>query len=83
MHIFIICQFTFVLSYSQVDIHQYPFIKREFNRLYFSNDSSSFINLFRKMDSLREGELKKVSLLHMGGSHVQGGIWTNVFLNDL
>lgn len=80
--IFIIIQLQVAFSFSQLDTRAYPFIKREYNKLYFSNDSSSFINFFKKLDSLREGELKKVSLLHMGGSHVQGGIWTNVFLND-
>ncbi len=71
-----------ILVYSQTDISNYKFIQPEFNKLYFSSDSSSFMGLFKKLDSLKNGEAMRVNMVHMGGSHVQGGIWSNTFLGD-
>jgi lysophospholipase L1-like esterase len=60
---------------------QYPFIKPEYNHLYFSNDSSSFLRLYEKLDRLKEENIR-INIVHMGGSHVQGGVWSNVFVSD-
>ena len=35
------------------------------------------------MDELKYGKRSKISVVHMGGSHVQGGIWSNIFISNL
>ncbi|MBX3164274.1 MAG: hypothetical protein KF900_07310 [Bacteroidetes bacterium] len=66
--------------YSQVTAADYSFIKQEVNHLYFSNDSTAFLNFYQKLDKLREDSLQNINIVHFGGSHVQGGIWSNRFL---
>jgi len=61
---------------------QYPFINQDVNRLFFSKDSSDFLRFFKKLDQVREGKNTRVNIVHIGGSHVQGGTWSNTFLND-
>lgn len=62
---------------------KYPFIHENLNHLSFSKDSSSFSDFYKKLKQLSEGERNRITIAHMGGSHVQGGIWSNVFLTDL
>ena len=53
------------------------------NRLIYPGDSLAMERFFDKMDSvlfLGEGNL---SILHIGGSHVQAGMFTQQFRNDL
>ncbi|MDI1354919.1 MAG: GDSL-type esterase/lipase family protein [bacterium] len=59
----------------------YPFIQKEFNHLNFSTDSSSFLNFFNKLEQLKQGKEQCISIVHMGGSHVQGGVWSNKFIS--
>ena len=35
------------------------------------------------MDQLRDGKINRITVVHMGGSHVQGGTWSNTFITDL
>jgi lysophospholipase L1-like esterase len=75
----------FVLSFSsfgQAELAQYPFIKVEENRLHFSKDSSSFIRFCKKLDEYKQGNRKRLSVVHIGGSHVQGGTWSNTFASN-
>ncbi|WP_317898194.1 GDSL-type esterase/lipase family protein [Aurantibacillus circumpalustris] len=65
---------------AQDSVSKYPFIAQEYNHLYFSSDSLSFLNFFKKIDSLSMGKKTRVNIVHIGGSHVQAGIWSNVFL---
>ena len=65
---------------AQDSVSKYPFIVQEYNHLYYSNDSSSFMKLFKKMDSVRLGKNTRLNIVHIGGSHIQGGTWSNVFL---
>ncbi|MES2681178.1 MAG: GDSL-type esterase/lipase family protein [Bacteroidota bacterium] len=62
---------------------RYPFILENLNHLYFSNDSASFLNLYKKLDKFSEGKKNKITVVHMGGSHVQGGTWSSTFLTGL
>lgn len=64
----------------QDSVSKYPYIKQEYNHLFFSNDSSSFLHLYKKLDRIKSGENVRVNIVHMGGSHVQGGTWSNTFL---
>ena len=65
---------TFSKSFSQSSIHSsYPFLNLDANKLEFYGDSTQFNSVFQNLDSmafLGEGNL---SILHIGGSHVQGG----------
>lgn len=57
----------------------YSFIKYDKNNLYYDTDSSSFLKFFNKLDSLKMGKRQRLNLVHFGGSHVQGGTWSNTF----
>ncbi len=59
------------------------FIKKDQNRLYHPQDSSAFISLYRKMAAIGTDKPARVNIVHMGGSHVQGGTWSNTFISDL
>ena len=66
---------------AQDSVSKYPFILEEYNHLYFSNDSSSFVNFFKKIDSVKQGKNTRINIVHMGGSHIQGGTWSNTFIS--
>lgn len=68
---------------AQTDYRQYTFIKNGYNRLYFSKDSSTFKLFSEKLTQLKSNNLRRITVAHIGGSHVQGGIWSNTFINDL
>ena len=53
--------------------NSYPFIELYKNNLQFYGDSSQFNTVFQKIDSLAFLGKGKLSILHIGGSHVQGG----------
>jgi lysophospholipase L1-like esterase len=79
---------TFCISnlFSQEDFPKYPFINYNVNHLYFSKDSSSFLTFYKKIEELSSSPAKKnkiITIAHIGGSHVQGGTWSNSFLNNL
>lgn len=65
---------------SQSAVGTYSFIKYDENRIMYDKDSTTFLNLFRKMSEVNGGEIKKLTIAHIGGSHVQGGTWSNAFL---
>lgn len=58
------------------DTSKYPFINYSRNQLIFSKDSSNMMGFYKKLDDLKKGDRKKVSVIHIGGSHIQAGIWT-------
>jgi lysophospholipase L1-like esterase len=60
----------------------YGFIHKEYNHLIFSKDSSAFLRFYKKLDRLKEEKNVRVNIVHIGGSHVQGGTWSNVFVSD-
>lgn len=72
----------FLLS-TQNGTKRYPFMKLEYNRLFYGKDSSSFMRLFQKMKDLRSGSALRVGVAHFGGSHVQAGVWSSTFVNNL
>jgi len=54
----------------------YPFINYDKNKLEFYGDSSGFGKLFEKFDrTIFEGE-GQIDIIHMGGSHIQAGIFS-------
>ena len=41
------------------------------------------MKLYKKMDKLAAEKKDRITVVHMGGSHVQGGTWSSVFISDL
>lgn len=76
--------FVFALTAlrSQPAVGTYSFIKYDENRINFDKDSSAFLNLFKKMSEINGGKVKKLTIAHIGGSHVQGGTWSNTFIEN-
>ena len=66
-----------------LDLKAYPFIKTEFNEFHYSNANANFELLCNKLNRLKEKSLNQITVVHIGGSHVQGGIWSNTFEMEL
>ena len=81
--IFFLIVFFPVVNYGQAALPTYTFIDNKINHIYFSKDSTAFLNLYKKIQDLKNGDKKRLTIAHMGGSHVQGGTWSHVFLSDL
>ncbi|MDO9001298.1 MAG: GDSL-type esterase/lipase family protein [Bacteroidota bacterium] len=77
-----LCLGVFIKINSQEKINPYPFMNMEYNHLYFSKDSSSFLKLYKKMNDLKLKNSNKVGVVHFGGSHVQAGTWSTTFVNN-
>ena len=75
--------FISVTVFSQEHASKYPFIHESLNHLYFSKDSTAFLKLYKKLDRLKTEKKDRITVVHMGGSHVQGGTWSNTFISDL
>jgi lysophospholipase L1-like esterase len=75
--LFVFC----ICHYFQVKAQIPPFVNLAQSKLYFSKDSSKFMNFYRKMDELKIGTRKKINIVHYGGSHIQAGFWTEVLMD--
>ena len=79
---------AFVVSFGQTPLLEkavpsLPFAHFEQNRFIYPGDSLPMERFFQKMDSvifLGEGD---VNIMHIGGSHVQAGIFTQQFRDNL
>lgn len=73
-----------VLVKAQNDYARLPFLNLTANKLYMPSDSTMFTKLFLRMLTLSSTpSANNITVVHIGGSHVQAGIWTNTFENDL
>lgn len=72
---------VFYLVSNHATAQQYPFINYNQSKLYLAKDSSQFMKFYKKIDELREGKRKKVTVVHFGGSHIQAGFWTEVLMD--
>jgi len=79
--IFFFLLFTGTLN-SQSAVGTYSFINYDQNKILFDKDSSSYLNLYKKLSEVNGGDIKKLTIAHIGGSHVQGGTWSNTFLEN-
>ncbi len=61
----------------------YPFAHFERNQLIYPGDSLAMERFFQKMDSVVFHGEGNVSIMHIGGSHVQAGVFTQQFRDDL
>ena len=57
----------------EVKPDSYPFLELDKNQLEFYGDTTHFNTVFEKLDSLVFQGKGNLSILHIGGSHVQGG----------
>jgi len=60
-----------------------PFAHLDRNRIVFPGDSTAMERFFAKMDSAVFLGKGNVSIMHIGGSHVQAGVFTQQFRDDL
>ena len=64
-------------------IPDYNFAHFERNHLIFPGDSTAMERFYQKMDSVIFFGQGNVSIMHIGGSHVQGGMFTQQFRDNL
>ncbi len=72
--LFFILLFLNFNLFSQDDIIKipyYPFIKYEQNKIIFSNDSSGYDTLFKKLSTLILKGDSQINIVHIGDSHIQ------------
>jgi len=60
----------------------YSFINLQQNKLHYGKDSSVFMGLFKKIESLQNIRKGRFTIVHIGGSHVQAGIWSHAFYKN-
>ena len=80
----ILMLFPFLLSAQPVvkGVPELDFAHLEKNMIVFPGDSSAFDRFFERLDSVCRFGKGKLSILHVGGSHVQGGTMTRELRND-
>lgn len=59
-----------------LDINYYNFIHYDENKIAFPGDSSKFEQLFQKMDTLILNGKGKITIVHIGGSHIQADVYS-------
>ena len=72
---------VFFFTTNKLKAQKYPFINYNASVLNLSKDSTQFMNFYKKIDDLREGKRKIVTVVHFGGSHIQAGFWTEVLMD--
>ena len=75
-------------AYSQIQplmktVPDYTFAHFERNRIVYPGDSLPMERFFQKMDSVLFFGYGNVSIIHIGGSHVQAGVFTQQFRDNL
>lgn len=60
----------------------YPFIRYEENVLQFPNGHLLFDTLYQKLDTLLQAGKGRISIVHIGGSHVQAGYLSHQLRTD-
>ncbi len=51
----------------------YPYLELDQNILLFPGDTLRWQRLFQEMNRMKQGEPRQFQVMHLGGSHVQGG----------
>ncbi len=69
-------------AFSQTEEPTYPFINYPANKMVFSKDSSSMLDFYKKLNAFINGKENEVRIIHIGGSHVQGGMWGDELTAD-
>lgn len=53
------------------------------NKILFDKDSSDFYRFKNKLKKFLNGKQTRISIVHFGGSHVQGGFWSEALMSYL
>lgn len=61
----------------------YPFLDLSQNVIHHGTDSSNFNHFLTKLTELKEGRRNRVTFVHIGGSHVQAGFWSEALQDSL
>lgn len=63
---------------SDIPYKEYPYnyIRYKKNRIQFPGDSADFERFWNKLDKLISEGKGKINIIHFGGSHIQGGIYS-------
>ncbi len=64
-------------------VEQYRFANFERNRIVFPSDSTAFERFFDKLDRLIFTGKGNINIVHIGGSHVQAGVFTQQLRRNL
>ncbi len=76
----ILCLLTVNLSALTRDTLSRPFpnlVKYDLNQLYYSSESESFLRFLNKLESITNGDTGRLSIVHIGGSHIQADIYSD------
>lgn len=61
----------------------YPeFIRVEKNKIVFDKDSSDFYKFITHLKNFQSKRETRISIIHFGGSHVQGGFWSEAMMHS-
>jgi len=66
-----------------VALDTFPFIKYEADTLVFDKDTSLLGNFFKKMERLIENNEGEISIIQIGGSHIQAGTMSHTIRRNL
>lgn len=67
----------------QIAIDTLKFANFEDNKIYFDKDSSNLIHFFKKFNDVVMSGEGNVNMVHIGGSHVQAGVFPHRIRKDL
>ncbi len=65
------------------DLPRYSFIRYNINEFELIHDNPSYIKLFAKFDTLIKTGRNTISIVHIGGSHIQADIYTHRIRQEL
>jgi lysophospholipase L1-like esterase len=79
----IITLMAMMIASAQDSLARYKFINTAENRLVIPADSSTWVKFYDKVQRLETEKNQTIRIVHIGGSHVQGGMWSNTFITQL
>ncbi|MBR4214801.1 MAG: hypothetical protein IKR94_05745 [Bacteroidales bacterium] len=59
------------------DITTYPFVRYDKNKIHFSKDSSGFVPIYQKLDSMIMYGKGHLNIVQLGASHTQADVFSN------
>ncbi len=68
---------------AQDGLSGYSFLDLSKNTIQQSGDSSLYAQFLKKYRRLQEGTVRQLTIVHIGGSHVQAGTWTDTLVDSL
>lgn len=80
----LIILFTWIVAYSvlagnlDTTFKAYPtLVKYDKNQLYYARESEPFLHFLNKLISIKNGDTGVLSIIHIGGSHIQADIYSD------